>query len=463
MSDSVTDVLLADADPDFLKTLETWVQAEGWSYQSFSEGHRVAQVLNEKKFRAALIDLNLPGLSGLQLLEWSRTQPTHPEIIITTKTSSIQEAIHSLKMGAFDVLTKPMETPLKMVFSVRQALDRAQLFEGSRDFSEENSFMGIVGQGNRMKGIFEMIRQVAPSACNVLIQGESGTGKELVAQAIHKLGVRKDKPFVVINCAAMPDTLLESELFGYVKGAFTGAGQDKLGLFEVANGGTVFLDEIGEVPLPIQVKLLRVLQGGEILPLGSNQSRYVDVRLIAATNRVLVNRVQEGAFREDLYYRLNVVGINLPPLRQRVEDISSLAYHFLKKLGGRLGKKVEKIALDVMQAFEQYAWPGNIRELENVIERALVLCSGDTIVARNLPPKILSSTFYVPTNDDGDLSIYDYKEAKKRALNLFNRSYIMGLLEKVGGNITAASEKAGMDRSNFKKVLKKYGISAKKN
>ncbi len=322
-------------------------------------------------------------------------------------------------------------------------------------------YEGIISRSRKMQEIFSIIDNVAVTVSTILITGESGTGKEMVARAIHNKSPRHHKPFVVINCAAIPEQLLESELFGHKRGSFTGAIADKKGLFDEANDGTVFLDEIGEVPPSIQVKLLRVLQEGEIRPVGDVNPHHVDVRVLAATNQDLVQCVKEGRFREDLYYRLNVISIALPPLRDRTDDVPLLTYHFLEKYSNKTGKRVDKIAVDALQALQAYSWIGNVRELENVVERAVVLATEDTISARDLPPRILGESFYLLGEEgSGDLTQYSYREAKERMLVSFNRAYLKSLLKMSSGNISYAAEKAGMDRSNFKKLLKKYGVDA---
>ncbi len=291
-----------------------------------------------------------------------------------------------------------------------------------------------------------------------MIEGESGTGKEMVAKAIHRTSKRARKPFLVINCAAIPEGLLESELFGHAKGSFTGAIADKRGLFEEADGGTLFLDEIGEVGPAFQVKLLRVLQEGEFKRVGEGETRRTDVRIIAATNKDLKDLIEAGNFREDLYYRLHVIGMRLPALRERKEDIPLLAYHFLNKNNQKLGRSIREISVDAMQALQSYSWVGNVRELENVLERCCVLLSDDTVRAKDLPAQILSSTFYLRDQEEVDLTRFAYKEAKLRALALFNKAYLHHLLKQTGGNISMASDRAGMDRSNFKKIIRKYEI-----
>jgi transcriptional regulator with PAS, ATPase and Fis domain len=283
----------------------------------------------------------------------------------------------------------------------------------------------------------------------------------MVARAIHRTSPRAQETFKVINCSAIPSGLLESELFGHVKGSFTGAIYDKKGLFEEAHRGTIFLDEIGEVSPESQVKLLRVLQNGEYKRVGSSEISHADVRVIAATNKDLRSLIREGTFREDLYYRLHVIGIHLPPLKDRPEDIPLLAYHFLKKYRDKLKKDVREISVDAMQALQAYAWTGNVRELENIMERCVVLGTGPVVRAKDLPANVLSQTFYLDAKKEQDLSNYSYREAKVRALNFFNKTYICHLLKKTGGNITVASDCAGMDRSNFKKIIRKYDIDIK--
>jgi two-component system response regulator HydG len=308
-----------------------------------------------------------------------------------------------------------------------------------------------------MKRIFELIDGVAYSSSTVLLQGESGTGKELVARAIHHRSPRRSRPFVAVNCSALTDTLLESELFGHEKGAFTGATATKRGLFEVADGGSIFLDEIGTIPTPTQVKLLRVLQEGELKRVGSSETRRVDVRVIAATNVDLAQATQEGAFREDLFYRLNVITIQLPALRERVSDIPLLALHFLRKYNTRTGKSIAGIQPEVVEVLERYPWPGNVRELENVVERSVVLGRGNEIGPHDLPESIRGRR---PAQRESGtpLAGLPYRKAKEIALAEFDRRYVTELLTHTSGNVSQASRLAGMDRSNFRRVLKKYEI-----
>lgn len=328
--------------------------------------------------------------------------------------------------------------------------------------SDNESYPELVGSSTKIREVCQLIDQVAPSNSNVLIIGESGTGKELVARRLHFKSTRRGGPFVVLNCSAVPETLLESELFGYIKGAFTGALEDKTGLFEEAHDGTIFLDEIGEIPPAMQVKLLRVLQDGEMRPVGAKRATHSNARVVAATNKDLAVLVKRKVFREDLYYRLNVITVALPPLRERMDDLLPLSQCLLEHLAHMAGKEVPTLSADALQSLQAYRWPGNVRELENVLERAMVLVAGNTITAREIPPKILGEVFYLAdTHATTEMTQLPYQEAKDVALQAFNRSYVTGLLRQSRGNISLASVKAGMDRSNFKKIVKKCEIDIK--
>lgn len=457
-------VLVVDDEESLVSALEKLLRRDNKTFAAVTSGEAALEFLSKNRADLVLMDINLPGRSGLDVLDRMRAAGMESEVVLMTGKGTVETAVSSLKRGAYDYLTKPFEDIERVSLVVQKAIEKAELVRKIRELElsglEEDRFLDLVGKSYKMKELYQLILRVAPSNSGVLILGESGTGKELVAKAIHQKSKRADKPFVVINCAAMPETLLESELFGYQKGSFTGAYADKRGLFEEANGGTIFLDEIGEVSPTVQVKLLRVLQNGEIRRIGGAENFRVDVRVLAATNKDLQQQVKTKAFREDLFYRLNVITFNLPPLKERKEDISLLAYHFLKKFSEKTGKKVSRISMDTLQTLEEYRWPGNVRELENVIERAVVLAEGDTITARELPPKLLGEFFYLPeTRSDTDFIHLPYRSAKQKALNLFNRAYISNLLRQTSGNVSVASERAGMDRSNFKKIIKKCEIN----
>lgn len=456
-------LLVVDDDPSIARAFEKLAKEEDWVTKIARDGTKALEILNQNVVEVAVVDIKLPGWTGMQILEYVKKNNIPTEVIIITGVGTIETATEAIKMGAYDYITKPFDDINKVVIQITKALEKFRLVQKVKKLEHLSPdrcvYEGIVGRSRNMQEVFDIIENISGTSSTVLIMGESGTGKEMVAHAIHKRSKRKDKPFVVINCSAIPETLLESELFGHKKGSFTGAVADKAGLFEEADGGTIFLDEIGEIPPQIQVKLLRVLQEGEVRAVGATHSRNVDVRIIAATNKDLQKEVDVGRFREDLYYRLNVISIILPPLRERSEDIPLLAYHFLEKASARVGKKVRRISVDALQALQNYRWIGNVRELENVIERAVILTSSDSIQATDLPPRVLGESFYlIEEFGDAALSRYPYQEAKEKAMASFNYSYITNLLKQTKGNLSLAAEKAGMDRSNFKKILKKYGI-----
>ncbi len=457
-------LLVVDDEDVIIKIFQRISKIEKWNMGSCKNGIETMEFLAKHEVECVAIDLNLQGYSGLEILQHIKS--THPDtevILMTGSTNSVESAVQALKLGAFDYLTKPFDNTEKLVLTIKNAIEKYRLVKRIADLQDNKDlpdhFEGIIGKSRPMQEIYRIIQSIAVAHSSVLIQGESGTGKELVANAIHHTSKRKDKPFVVINCAAIPEGLLESELFGHMKGSFTGAYQDKKGLFEEANGGTVFLDEIGEVPQSIQVKLLRVLQNGEVRAVGGSDNKHVDVRILAATNKDLLALTKIGQFREDLYYRLNVIGIHMPALRERSDDITLLAQHFLQKYNERTGKHVDGFSIDAIQALQSYGWVGNVRELENTIERSVVLAQDNMIKAKDLPPKILSSTFYMMDTKDADLSHYNYQDAKNKALDIFNKTYLANLLHQTRGNISVASDRAGMDRSNFKKIVKKYEIN----
>ncbi|MDO8462194.1 MAG: sigma-54 dependent transcriptional regulator [Deltaproteobacteria bacterium] len=456
-------VLIVDDEESIAHALEKGLKREDFLSFVATSGVEATHLLTKREVDVAIVDLNLPGFSGLQVLQYVQSNRLLTEVILMTGKATIETAVSAVKMGAYDYLTKPFEDFDRVLATVHKAWEKRQLLKKVQELEKKDgprdSFHGIVGRSSKMQELFRLIENVGSSDSNVLVLGESGTGKELFARAIHETSLRAGRPFVVINCSALSENLLESELFGHKKGSFTGAVNDKKGLFEEANGGTVFLDEIGEVSPMMQVKLLRILQDGELRQVGGVETKHVDVRLIAATNRDLYQCVKEGKFREDLYYRLNVICFSLPPLRDRIEDAPVLAYAFLNRYSEKLGKKVSRISVDAMQSLQEYRWLGNVRELENVIERAVVLTKTDVITARELPPNLLGQLFYrTEEGTDIDMIHLSYQEAKERAVAVFNKTYLSTLLQQAAGNISIASARAGMDRSNFKKIIKKSGI-----
>ena len=439
------DLLIVDDDQEFRETLSARFTRHGFQVQSAANGEQALALAARRNFDVAIFDMMMPGMSGLELLKHFKTDHADCEVILLTGQGSIETAIEAMKLGAYDYLQKPF--PLKDLEAVAaKALDRRALrkenvhlktlLERSRPQSE------MVGQSAAMREIFRLIDRAGPSDKAILIQGESGTGKELVARALHQHSRRADKPMVIINCAALPETLLESELFGHERGSFTGAVAAKPGLFEVADGSTLFIDEIGELPGSLQAKLLRVLEDGSLRRIGSVQERRVNVRLLAATNRNLAKEVEAGRFREDLYYRINVMSLELPPLRQRHGDIPLLVHHFLGP-----GGEIEPAALE---AIERYTWPGNVRQLINALERAKILCDSETIRLRDLPKEV--TTTPAESCSDADLARID-------DLASIQRTKVVEVLRRESGNKSKAARALGIDRRKLYRLLEKYAIA----
>src|SRR6266536_1087221 len=392
-------VLVVDDEPVLLRAMEALLAKKGHHVTALDSPIMATQKLAQEDFDVALLDVKMPDLSGLELLTAVKHRRPEVEVIMMTGHATVETALAAVKAGAYDYLTKPFDDVELVARAVAKAAERKHLFDRNRELETAlrqkegvPAGDGLVGTSGPMREVTRMIDAVAYSAATVLVQGESGTGKELVARALHAKSPRRGQPFVALNCGALTETLLESELFGHVKGAFTGAQRAQKGLFDAADGGTIFLDEIGDIPPATQVRLLRVLQEGEIKRVGSAESVRVDVRVIAATHRDLPKLVKSGKFREDLFYRLNVINIPLPPLRDRVEDVPLLAHHFLRRYAERLSKKVRSVAPEALELLSSYRWPGNVRELENAIERAVVLCRGDVVGPADLPPAVTGRT-----------------------------------------------------------------------
>jgi len=401
-----------------------------------------------------LTDFKLPGMSGLEMLQLIKRQNTQVPVIVMTAFGTIENAVEAMKAGASDFLLKPFDLE-HLTAVINKALEIRSLREENRALREElgrkYQWDNIVGRSPAMQQIFASIMRVAPTRATVLLAGESGVGKDLIARAIHFHSPRKDRPFVKINCTALPENLMESELFGYEKGAFTGATTSKPGKFEQADTGTVMLDEIGDVPANIQVKLLRVLQEREFERLGSNKTLHIDVRVIAATNRDLRVALEEGTFREDLYYRLNVVPLEIPPLRERKEDIPYLAEHFVEKLAPEMGNQVTGITHAAMDKLMQYSWPGNVRELENVIERSLVMASGDKLDAND----IRLDMNLRPRQSNGDLTL-----PEGMSLDTYEQELIRDALKRANGNKSQAARLLGLTRNALRYRLTQMGIES---
>jgi two-component system response regulator HydG len=398
-------ILLVDDHKPFRDALAKILEGDGLRVFTSDDGEGALDILRKEFIHLILTDLKMPKMDGVELLKVAKTIRPEVEVILVTGYGTVDTAVTAMKDGAFDYIQKPFK-PREVLKLVRKALEKQSLVSENRILQERlkdfQKFEKIVGRSPVMKGVLEIVAQVAPSSATVLIQGESGTGKEVIAQAIHDLSPRVNHPFIKVSCAALPETLLEAELFGYERGAFTGAIARKEGRFELANGGTLFLDEIGEVSPTVQVKLLRVLQVGEFERLGGTKTIRADVRLVAATNMNLLEAVEKKVFREDLYSRLNVITLTLPPLREREEDIPLLAHHFLEIFKKKNNKEVKGFTQEALEVMLRYTWPRNVRQLENAIERAVVLSKGEMIVSGDLPPEILKA-MTLPTGEQGAL------------------------------------------------------------
>lgn len=388
-------ILVVDDEESIREFLEIMLKKEGLEVTCAEDGAKAKDILAKKSFDMVISDLQMPNMTGLELLK--HVKESYPDLVfmMITAFGTTESAVEAMKMGAYDYLTKPFkidEVRLNVANALRSRNLEVENRTLKKELNREYSFQNVVGNSEAMHRIFDLIKRVSMAPSNILITGESGTGKEVVAKAIHYNGPLKDRPFVTVNCGAIPEQLMESEMFGHKKGSFTSAVADKPGLFEVADGGTLFLDEVGELPLNIQVKLLRAIQERMIRRVGANEDIKVDVRIIAATNRELEDMVRQGTFRQDLYYRLNVINIKTPALRERKEDIPLLATFFLKKYNDRLNKQVQSISIDAMEILKKYDYPGNVRELENIIERTVALEGGATILPESLPPIVNTPT-----------------------------------------------------------------------
>jgi two-component system response regulator HydG len=441
-------VLVVDDDHEMGALLSDLLQEEGYNVDTASSGDQALAKMGDCDYPVVISDLIMKGMPGLTLLR--EIKRLHPEtnVIIMTAFGSIETAIQAMKEGAYDYVTKPVKSE-EIALTTRKAAHEASLRRElvwlRRAVEKEYSFHQILGKSKRMQDVFELVRRISASPSNILITGASGTGKELVARAIHYNSARAQGPFVPVNCAAIPENLLESEMFGHVKGSFTDAKVDRKGLFEEAQGGTLFLDEISELPLSLQAKLLRAIQEKEIRRVGAGRSIPVNVRIVGATNLDLAEQVRAKLFREDLYYRLNVIEVHLPALRERTEDIPLLAMHFIKKYAEPMKKTITGLTEGALALLMDYAWPGNVRELENVIERSVTLTRGDKITPEDLPPVVRGSS--------GDRQMIEEAAEKTRTLSEMERQYILRILEKTGGNKYQTAQLLGIDRKTLYRKL----------
>ena len=452
-------ILIIDDEAGIRESLETLLEFEGYAVQSAESGEQGLARLGERPFDLVLLDFALPDRNGLEILADIRDRDPHQAVIMITAYGTVDNAVRAMQNGATNFIQKPWDNE-KLLADVRASVGRRRAEEENeqlkRALKQRYNFENIVGKSESMLRIFDLVSQVAPSRSTILVQGESGTGKELIAKAIHANSPRKNRPFVPVNTGSMPPDLLESTLFGHVKGAFTSAISSKKGLFEVADGGTIFLDEIGTMSLETQAKILRVLQDRKFMHLGGIHEIQVDVRVIAATNIDLKTLVREGRFREDLFYRLNVITIDLPPLRSRTEDILLLVNHFLARFAAENDKPVRQISSEALRPIMDYGWPGNVRELENVIERAVVLSNGTCIGIDLLPDHIVGrgSTGKMQEHRP-DASLFEIIEDCERRI-------ILDMLEKCGWNQTEAAERFHIPLSTLNQKIKRLSIEIRK-
>ncbi len=458
-------LLIIDDDQDMVSMLERlFKKRKLYEVYTATSSDEALNILDRLVPDTVISDVKMPGMDGIQLLNAIKEIDDTISIILITGYGTIEMAVEALKVGAYDFIEKPFDNQ-RLVHTTEKALERTYLLRENLRLQKthrENIIHpgGIVGNSPAINKMLDMIARVAECDATVLITGESGTGKELVARAIHELSPRKNKELVVVNCPAIPEHLLESELFGHVKGAFTGATQDKKGLFIAANGSTIFLDEIGDIPISIQIKLLRTLQEKEIRPLGATKTISVDARVIASTNQNLEEKIVDGSFREDLYFRLNVVNIKVPPLRERREDIPLLALHFLNKYSIQYNKKDLHFAPETIEFLSSRTWKGNVRELENTIKRSVVLATSSTIKPSDIS-EIGSTTPFIDTNNLIDkLLTKPYNVAKSSILEDFSTKYLTNALKRTNGNVSKAAQMSGLERQSFQRLLRKYNINA---
>jgi two-component system, NtrC family, response regulator AtoC len=438
-------ILVVDDEPMVCLSLTNWLKEENYLASAVQDGPSAVSAIREEMWDVVLLDLKMPGMDGLEVLRQIKSISPQTVVVMMTAYASIPTSVQAMKEGAYDYVVKPLDVE-ELTLMLKKIVEHQKLVTENiqlrKHLSDSYTFEDIIGRSAAMKKVFEMIDTVADTNATVLVTGETGTGKELVARAIHSRSSRRYNPFVAVSCGALPDTLLESELFGYEKGAFTGADRTKKGRFELAHEGSLFLDEIGDISMKTQVKLLRVLQEKSFRRLGGTELIQVDVRLITATNRDLVKEVEQSAFRSDLYYRLNVVNIHLPPLRERKEDIRLLIAHFMNKFNIEFNKRFDRVAEDALTLMADYAWPGNVRELENVIERAIVIDQGPEVKAMHLP--------FCDARPVAVGEVQTLEEAEKL--------HVLNMLERNNWNIAKTSRLLNIDRTTLHKKIKRFGL-----
>jgi DNA-binding NtrC family response regulator len=455
-------ILIVDDEEIVVRSCLRILEDDRYDVDSVADGWEALRRIDENGVDVLVLDIMMPRIDGLQVLQHVKERHPDIDVIMMTGLSQIQTAVRAMKLGAFDYLSKPFD-PDELKLVVERALERRRLLQENRTLKTEVSskyrFENIIGRSAQMQNVYRLIAQCAPTNCTVLITGESGTGKEMVARAIHYNSLRRDRPFVPVDCTTLSENLLESELFGHVKGAFTGAVGNKRGMFDMADSGTLFLDELGNISLSTQAKLLRVIQEREFKAVGDTRSHGTNVRLLAATNKDPKAMVADGTFREDLYYRINVFPIHVPPLRERRDDIPALAFHFLKMFSDELGKPVTEFSEGAMSMLMHHAWPGNVRELENTVHRAAILASDHMIRQAHLASILENAVrpdLEVPRTGD-DLKRIK-KLAREKSVEEIEKLFIQETLKRNVWNVTRSAEETGMQRANFQALMKKYNI-----
>ncbi len=448
-------ILVVDDEAGIRQSLTDVLEDEGHTVHAVESGEACLNFLRNDACDVVLLDIWLPGMDGMETLEKIRSLSNPPTVIMISGHGNIETAVRATKMGAYDFIEKPLSIE-KTLLTLKHATEELRLSHQNRELRKKiESQYRIIGDSVPMKALRQQIAVAAPTVGRVLIYGGSGTGKELVAHALHQASPRADRPFVEVNCAAIPEELIESELFGHLKGSFTGALEDKIGKFEQADGGTLFLDEIGDMSLRTQSKVLRVIEEQRFSPIGSSNGRTVDVRIVAATNKNLEEEIQKGNFREDLFFRLNVIPFYVPPLREHPEDISELAEFYLREFAEAYGRRPKRLSLQALEALRRYRWPGNVRELRNLIERMVIMVPGDRIERRHLPAALLN-----PSSPDGTArkpagaysTLYEARAA-------YERDYILRKLEENHGNVSRTAEALGLERTHLHRKMKSLGIS----
>lgn len=447
---------MADDESGIRESLTIVLEDEGYNCTAVKDGKEAIEAIEKHSFDIIITDLKMPKTDGLGVLEHTLQHSSNTLTIIITAHGTIETAIEALRKGAADYILKPLDFD-EVLIRIENLLEHKNLIQENKylreQIDQEYNFNHIIGESDAMKKVYKMVERVSKATSNVLITGDSGTGKELIARAIHSNSDRSKKPFLAINCGAIPEDLIESELFGHTKGAFTGASADKDGVFVAAHGGTVFLDEIAEIPLNLQVNLLRVLQEREVKPVGSNNHVNFDTRIISATNKNLEAEIEKGSFRDDLYYRLNVVEIPLPPLEERREDIPLLTHHFLQKYNKELKRNLKGISSEAMSAMMTYQWKGQVRELENIIERAVLLSDNDYLQLEDLPGAIRKAV------DSKEINIKMDSESLDEAVQVFEKHHIQSMLKRTEGNKSEAARLLGIDPSTLYRKMERLGLS----